>query len=227
MKLYDYGLSANCYAVRLMLGFLGISYERIPIELYPALEHLKPDFLKINPFGELPVLHDDGEAFLDTHAILLYLALRDSRTTSWYPTEHAATIGQVSMWLAFASRLDSSLGAARLHDAFFCDADVDKCRLDAHRYLGILDEHLWFEEQGSNDWLCGGSNPTVADIACFPHVVLSEEGGVSLLYYPAIRRWTDRFKRIPGFTLMAGVFDAAPLKSAETYREPSGATDDR
>ncbi|MFX1765835.1 hypothetical protein PWP93_25245 [Paraburkholderia sp. A1RI-2L] len=31
-------------------------------------------------------------------------------------------------------------------------------------------------------------------------------GGISLLDYPAIRRWTDRVKMLPGFIVMAGMF---------------------
>jgi len=40
-------------------------------------------------------------------------------------------------------------------------------------------------------------------------VVLSEEGGISRLDYPALRRWTDRVKRIPGFEVMPGIFGAS------------------
>ena len=30
MRLYDYELSGNCYKVRLLLGILGLSFERVP-----------------------------------------------------------------------------------------------------------------------------------------------------------------------------------------------------
>ena len=70
----------------------------------------------------------------------------------------------------------------------------------------MLDEHLWFQERQGCEWLCAGDHPTVADIAVFPDVVLSEEGGVSRLEYPAIRRWCDRVKTIPRFGVMPGVF---------------------
>ena len=39
-------------------------------------------------------------------------------------------------------------------------------------------------------------------------MILSEEGGVIRIDYPAIRRWCDRVKRIPGFIVMPGVFPA-------------------
>jgi glutathione S-transferase len=92
----------------------------------------------------------------------------------------------------------------------FYEFDIDKCRAGAHALFRVLDEYLWFAEQQGQDWLCPGDHPTIADIACFPYVMLSEEGGISRLPYPAIRRWADRVKRIPGFTLMPGIFMADP-----------------
>jgi glutathione S-transferase len=93
-----------------------------------------------------------------------------------------------------------------LHDTLFYELDVDTARAGAHRLFRILDEHLWFAEQSGQDWICPGDNPTIADIACFPYVILSEEGGISRQDYPAIRRWCDRVKRLPWFFLMSGVF---------------------
>jgi glutathione S-transferase len=36
--------------------------------------------------------------------------------------------------------------------------------------------------------------------------MLAEEGGVSMIEYRAIHRWTDRIKALPGFVPMAGMF---------------------
>ncbi|MNO66907.1 hypothetical protein D3C76_577060 [compost metagenome] len=73
----------------------------------------------------------------------------------------------------------------------------------------MLDEQLWFSEQEKSGWICRGDHPTIADIACFPYVMLSDEGGISLIDYPALRRWTDRIKRLPGFIVMSGVFETS------------------
>jgi glutathione S-transferase len=43
--------------------------------------------------------------------------------------------------------------------------------------------------------------------------MLSEEGGIPRLDYPAIRRWCDRVKHIEGFTVMSGVFPAGRAKA--------------
>ena len=212
LKLFDYELSGNCYKVRLLLNLLGIPFERIELDFHPGREHKSAWFLAINPLGEIPVIIDsDGFVLRDAQAILVYLAGRYDPTGRWYPREPATTLGQITMWLGFAESLTASAGAARLHDTLSYDVDVNKCRARAHALFRVLDEHLWFAEQAGQEWLCTRGDPTIADLACFPYVILSEEGGISRLPYPAIRRWTDRLTRIPGFTAMAGVFAGPPV----------------
>lgn len=211
ITLYDYELSGNCYKLRLLMSFLGVDYQTEAIDFYPGEQHRTEAFRKINPLGQLPVINDDGLVLRDAQAILVYLASRYDATGRWYPREDAAMLGQISQWLAFADGITTTASAARLHDALFYDhIDIDAARAGAHRLFRILDEHLWFAEQEGQDWICPGDHPTIADVACFPYVMLSEEGGVSRMDYPAIRRWCDRFKRIPGFTVMSGIFPAGP-----------------
>jgi len=152
----------------------------------------------------------------DAQAILVYLASKYDPSSLWYPRDNPERIGQVSQWLAFADGITATASAARLHDAlFYSQINVDAARTGAHRLFRILDEHLFFAEEAGQDWLCPGDHPTIADIACFPYIMLSEEGGVSRMDYPAIRRWADRFKRIPGFTVMSGVFPAGPAAAPQ------------
>ena len=206
MKLYDYELSGNCYKIRLFLNILGVDFDSHPIDFYPGREHKSRWFLEINPLGQLPVLEVDDMVLRDAQAILTYLALKYDRTGRWFPTSDPERAGQVAQWLAFADAITATASAARLHDGMFYDLDVEAARRNGHRLFRILDEHLWFMERGGSNWLCPGDHPTIADIACFPYVSLSEEGGISRIDYPAIRRWCDRVKRIPGFIGMSGIF---------------------
>ncbi|GLS19296.1 Gst12 glutathione-S-transferase [Labrys miyagiensis] len=208
IRLYDFELSGNCYKVRLMLGILGMPYEAVPVDFYPGREHRSDWFLRLNPLGQLPVIEDDGYVLRDAQAILVYLAAKADPTGSWYPRNNPALLGEVSQWLAFADAITATAGATRLHENFFYELDIEAARAGAHRLFRILDEHLWFGEQEGRDWLCAAVHPTIADIACFPYVMLSEEGGIPRLDYPALRRWCDRVKRIKGFTVMSGVFPA-------------------
>jgi glutathione S-transferase len=209
IRLYDFELSGNCYKARLLMWFLGVPFERVAIDFYPGREHKSPWFLQINPLGQLPVVDDDGFVLRDSHAILVYLASRYDASGKWYPRE-AQAMGKIAEWLAFADGITATASAARLHDGLFYEFDIDECRAGAHALFRVLDEHLWFAEQQGQSWLVPGDHPTIADIACFPYVMLSEEGGISRLPYPAIRRWTDRVKRISGFSLMPGIFPADP-----------------
>lgn len=212
ITLYDYELSGNCYKIRLLLSMLGLEYKSHLVDFYPGREHKSDWFLKLNPLGQLPVIDDDGYVLRDAQAILVYLAAKYDTSGKWYPKDDAATLGLIAQWLAFADGITATSSAARLHDGLFYDFDIEVCRAGAHRLFRILDEHLWFAEQDGQGWICTGDHPTIADIACFPYIMLSEEGGISRQDYPAIRRWCDRFRRIPGFDVMPGVFPTAPAR---------------
>ena len=214
IKLYDFELSGNCYKLRLLMSILGIDYTIVPVDFYPGREHKSAAFLKLNPLGQLPVIDDDGLILRDAQAILVYLAAKYDISEKWYPRDDAALLGEISQWLAFADAITATASAARLHDGLFYELDVEAARAGAHRLFRMLDEHLWFGEQEGRDWICSAAHPTIADIACFPYILLSEEGGVSRQDYPAIRRWGDRVKRVPGFIVMSGIFPAGPARAA-------------
>lgn len=208
IKLYNYELSANCYKQRLLLSILGLDYEAVTIEFFPGMEHKSEAFLEINPLGHIPVLDDDGFMVRDAHAILIYLASKYDSGGAWYPTHDPQLLAKTAQWLLFCEGTTNTASAARLHDSLFYDFDIDAVRSDAHRLFRVADEHLWFAEQQGCDWLVPAVHPTIADLALFPDVILSEEGGISRQDYPALHRWTDRVKRIDGFTPMPGIFPA-------------------
>lgn len=210
MKLYDYELSGNCYKIRLMCSLLGSEYEPVPIDFYPGFQHKSQEFLAINPLGQLPVIDDHGYILRDAQAILVYLATKYDAQGTWYPVDNPALIGEISQWLAFADSITATASAARLHDGLFYELDVNVAREGAHRLFRILEKHLWYQEQQGKSWICGADDPTIADIACFPYVMLSEEGGIPRQDYPTIGRWLTRVKRIKGFISMPGIFPSGP-----------------
>src|SRR5699024_7551610 len=202
--------SGNCYKIRLFLNILELPYERREIEFFPGQEHKSEEMLALNPLGQLPVLDDNGFILRDAQAILTYLAQQYAPDSGWYPVTDARRLAETNMWLAFANELTTTSSAARLHEVFGYELDVDKARSGAYELFRILDERLWFSERRAGGWLGSGAEPTVADLACFPYIILADEGGMSLVDFPALRRWNDRIKRIPGFVVMAGVFNTSP-----------------
>jgi glutathione S-transferase len=75
------------------------------------------------------------------------------------------------------------------------------------RKVGNYEEYRGYGEAGlkvlegrlkSNPWLALG-RPTVADVACYPYVSVSPEGGFKLEDYPDVTAWTKRFEALPGW----------------------------
>ena len=56
---------------------LGLKFEHIPVGLADCGTR-KPEHLKLNPNGHIPVIDDDGTILWDSKAINLYLADRKS-----------------------------------------------------------------------------------------------------------------------------------------------------
>ncbi|ATG91768.1 glutathione S-transferase family protein [Methylomonas koyamae] len=197
MKLYDMELSGNCYKIRLLCGLLGIDYERVPVDLMQG-QHKTEDFLRLNPRGQIPVLEDAGALIWDSSAILLYLA-RQYGGEQWLPLA-AKPMAEVMQWLSLAqNELLYGLARARAAKKFNRPWDVEQCQQHGRLGLQVLERQL-----ATNVWLAG-SQPTIADIACYPYVALAPEGGVALAEFPAVLAWMQRIRELPGYVAMPGI----------------------
>lgn len=62
IKLYGHEMSGNSYKARLLLELLKIEYEWVKVDLMTGA-HKSPEYLALNPFGQVPLLID-GETKL-------------------------------------------------------------------------------------------------------------------------------------------------------------------
>ncbi len=73
VRLYDSPASGNCYKARLLLALLDQPYERVPVDIF-AGDTLTPEFGRLNPARETPILElDGGEVIVQSNAVLWYL----------------------------------------------------------------------------------------------------------------------------------------------------------
>jgi glutathione S-transferase len=72
IKLYDFKSSPNCQRVKVVLAEKNLPYDIVPIDLR-AQEQKTPDYLKLNPYGKVPVLTDDGTVLYESLIINEYL----------------------------------------------------------------------------------------------------------------------------------------------------------
>lgn len=198
MNLYWHPRSGHSHRVVAFLSILGVPHAKIEVDLRGG-EQRTPDFLRLNPFGQVPVLvDDDGTTIADSNAILVYLAKRYERS-DWYPDEPAAC-GDVQAWLSRAAgELARGPCAARLITVW------EEHHLDAaetiersHRFLQRVDDHL-----SDRDWLAAG-RPTIADLAHYAYVAHAPEGNVDLSGYNHVNAWLCSVRQIPGFVPLVG-----------------------
>ena len=72
MKLYDRHTSPNCQRTRVVLYEKNLPYETIPVDLVKK-EQKRPEFLKMNPYGKVPVLVDGDNTLYESCIINEYL----------------------------------------------------------------------------------------------------------------------------------------------------------
>ena len=198
IKLYGHELSGNVYKIKLLLSLLGIEYQFVRVDLMKG-EHKSPEYLKLNAFGQVPLLIDGDKILPDAQAILVYLA-RKYGNEQWLPTE-AEDLSRVVRWLSTtAGEIRQGVEAARLFHLF--GAKTINIKVANQKSAFILDQinrHL-----ADREWLELG-HPTIADIAVFPYIALAPDGKISLDEYPHILAWIERIKQLPGFVGMAGI----------------------
>ncbi|MBV1858745.1 MAG: glutathione S-transferase family protein [Nannocystaceae bacterium] len=201
MKLYEHPISGHAHRARAFLSLLGVEFESVVVDLM-AGEHRKPDFLALNPLGQVPVLVDGETVVRDSTAILVYLALSHDPEGRWLPRDPGLA-AHVQSWLSVSSReLWAGPGAARRVKLFAAELDYDAAVSTTNAALGSLFEpHLTAQK-----WLVG-PGPTIADIACYSYIRIAPEGGVSLEPYPSVRAWLQRLEALPNFVPMPAAAD--------------------
>ncbi|MBI4185836.1 glutathione S-transferase family protein [Candidatus Berkelbacteria bacterium] len=197
MKLYDLVNSGNCHKVRLLLGFLDLPYEKIPVDTAKG-EQRTPEFLAINPMGHVPVLAVDGKYIWESTPIMVYIA-RNFGRDYWLPLETNA-LTEITKWLAVAL-CEVRTGLAKTRSI---TQGRRQGNLDETRELGAVALRALESRLKDNDWLAL-DHPTLADLACYPHVALAPEGGIRLDGYPGVVRWIDRIQNLPGYVGMPGL----------------------
>ncbi|KQS67482.1 glutathione S-transferase [Methylobacterium sp. Leaf361] len=191
MKLYHHPLSGHAHRARLFLSLLGVAHEAVEVDL-KAAAHKRPEFLALNPFGQVPVLDDDGTVISDSNAILVYVARKLGRT-DWLPAD-AEGEAAVQRWLSVAAgELAYGPAAARLVTVFGAKFNPEEVIGRAHTLLGRLEAHL-----DGRDWLVG-ERPTIADVALYSYLARAPEGNVDLSGYAKVNAYLRRIEALPGF----------------------------
>ncbi|KVV27604.1 glutathione S-transferase [Burkholderia ubonensis] len=144
MKLYGF---AGTRSQRALWGLkeLDADFEFISVNLLEG-EHKRPEFLRLNPAGKVPVLVDGELVIPESAAIVLYLADKYPQK-ALLPVDLAAR-AQAYRWVMFAvTELEQPLWRITRHTMLYppdkrLPADIALAREDFVNMAAILDRHL-------------------------------------------------------------------------------------
>jgi glutathione S-transferase len=187
------GHKASC-----TLEELEIPYEVQAIDL-SSLEQKKPDFLRLNPNGRIPVIVDREEDDLpvfESGAIMIYLAEKAGRLL---PTERRSRARVIS-WLMFQmGGIGPMMGQANVFFRYFPEKiqpAIDRYQNESRRLFEVLDMRL-----AESEWLA--DDYSIADIANWCWTRTHSWSGVSLEGLDNVERWMGALQQKPA--LLRGI----------------------
>ncbi|AOL06095.1 MULTISPECIES: glutathione S-transferase family protein [Burkholderia] len=192
MKLYGF---AGTRSQRALWGLkeLDADFEFISVNLLQG-EHKRPEFLRLNPAGKVPVLVDGDLVIPESAAIVLYLADKYPQK-ALLPVDPALR-AEAYRWVMFAvTELEQPLWRITRHSFIYppekrSPADIELAREDFRTMAAILDKHLEGREFIVGDTL------TVAD--CVTAYLIDWAGECNLIEsFPQLRAYLERLYARP------------------------------
>lgn len=190
MKLFDYLPSGNSYKVRLLMSYLGLTYDHVLLDIHKG-ETQTGDYKAKNPAGQIPLLElSDGRRIAESNAILFFLA----KDTPYWPAGHFEQT-KALQWMFFEQyKHEPSIAVARFIRMYAMDDrgdELEKLMPRGASALTVMETHL------AENLFFASSGPTIADIALYAYTHVAGEGGFDLSDYPNIMAWLDRFSDHP------------------------------
>lgn len=193
MILYHHPFSQNSRRVVNLLNCAGLACEIRFCDLSKG-EHKSPDFLAMNPNGQIPTLLDGEVSIHESMAILRHLA-RSRDLADWYPADARAQ-AEIDQWMdwtqcRFARPTGLIFFNTVVNGVVGFEAPIEEGRRLLAALTPILDEALT-----ARDWLAG-AEPSVADlglVTCLQNLDLIGERPST----PAVDAWYDRVNALEG-----------------------------
>ncbi|MFN8545665.1 MAG: glutathione S-transferase family protein [Candidatus Binatia bacterium] len=191
LKLYDYKDCPFCQKVRVVLAEKDLEFERINVDLGKG-DQKTPDFLRLNPYGKVPVLVDDDEVIYDSTIIDEYL--EDEYPLPRLMPEDSAGRSRVRLLEdycdnSFIPPTTNLLVQLRKPEAERDPQRVEQAREELRRCLYFLREKL-----DGHDFLVGHEF-TLADAAFAPRMMVL--GRLGFEFEPGlapVQAWLDRIR---------------------------------
>jgi glutathione S-transferase len=173
ITLYDFKSSPNCQRVKVVLHEKNLTYQIVPVDLRKK-EQKGAEFLKLNPYGKVPILTDDATTLYESCIINEYLDEKYPKP-ALMPADCAAR-AKVRLLIDYGlAHLDAPYQKLRLElmkdPAERQQQIIESAKTELRNLLQHLEKQL-----GSQPYLAGDFS--LADAALIPRFIRLEGFGV-------------------------------------------------
>ena len=190
-----YWTTPNGHKITMFLEEAGLPYHIVPVHIGRG-EQFKPDFLRISPNNKMPAIvdhapADGGEplAVFESGAILLYLADKNHR---FIPADLRGR-NVALQWLFWQMGGLGPMAGQNHHFVQYAPEKIpyamDRYVKETARLYAVLDKHL-----SDGREFIAGAEYSIADMACYPWVVLYEWQSQKIEHTPHVAAWFERIK---------------------------------
>jgi glutathione S-transferase len=199
MKLHVAPPSPRAFKTVVVARHLELEPELAIVDLVKG-DHMKPEFVALNPNHRMPVLEDDGFVLWESNAIMQYLASKRPEPGLW-PSDprQQADVSRWQCWeLAHWEPACATLLFERFVKQLFGQGDPDPEKVERgereFREFGqVLDQHL-----RGRDWLVG-RGMTLADVSVGCWLTCEALGRYPMAGFTEIARWHGNLQSLPAW----------------------------
>jgi GST-like protein len=189
-----YWTTPNGHKITIFLEETGLPYTIKPVNIGKG-EQFAREFLKISPNNRIPAIvdHEPGDGkgplgIFESGAILEYLA---DKTGKFLPRDVRGR-AEVMQWLFWQmGGLGPMLGQNHHFRGYAAEKityAIERYTKETERLYSVLDERLADREFVAGDY-------SIADMACYPWIVLHERQGQDLNEFMNLKRWFETIQR--------------------------------
>jgi GST-like protein len=192
---FYYWPTPNGWKVAILLEELGAEYRMIPVRIGKG-DQFKPEFLAISPNNRMPAIVDhavsgDPVPVFESGAIMWYLAEKAGKFLPADPLGRK----QAMEWMFWQVGNQGPMAGQLSHFVNYAPEGVggygrDRYAREYDRCLGVLERRL-----EAHDYILG--DYSIADMICWPWVLIAKPLGASLEPFPNVTAWRNRIKERP------------------------------
>lgn len=212
IKLYDFLSCPYGQKVRIVLAEKSLSYDLVTVDLIQN-EHRRPDFLRLNPFGRVPVLVDEDTTVYDSTIINEYLEDEYPEPPVLPPVGSSAMRARARVFEDFADTSFTPQVGQLIAEVSKAEGERDQNRVQRlHQSVERVLDYLNNELKGQQ-FLAGEFS--VADIGFAPRLLVLKDIGIDVAANNRMNvdGWLKRMQERPSIQGLQGVAAEAVLGS--------------